>query len=149
MLVGGLTPDGGLHGRAGEAPTLLLRRLMVSWDFREAFVNRFCDLLNTVFQPAHTRGRIDAMAAVLEPEMAEHTRRWRAPADLAAWRANVGYLRQFADLRPGFVLAHLARRFGLGGTVRLTLRPADPAQGAIRVNTLVPAEPDGAPWSGE
>lgn len=149
MLQAVLTPDGGLHGHAGETTTFLLRRLMLNRDFREAFVNRFCDLLNTMFQPAHTRGRIDAMAAVLEPEMAEHTRRWRAPADLAAWRGNVEYLRQFADRRPGFVRDHLARRFGLGATVRLTLRPGDPAQGAIRVNTLVPAELGGAAWSGE
>jgi hypothetical protein len=149
MLHAVLTPDGGLHGHAGEATTYLLRRLMTSPDFRQGFVNRFCDLLNSTLLPGHTRGRIDAMAGVLEPEMAEHARRWRSPASVEAWRANVQYLRDFADRRPGYMREHLARRFGLGPTAMLSLYANDASRGGVRVNTLRAEGRDGAAWSGQ
>lgn len=149
MLNAVLTPDGGLHGHAGEATTFLLRRLVTSPEFRESFVNRCCDLLNSTLLPGHTRARIDAMAAVLEPEMAEHARRWRSPASLDAWRANVQYLRDFADRRPAYVREHLARRFGLGLTATLSCQVDDPSRGWIRVNTLRAEAPTGAAWTGQ
>lgn len=148
MLTAVLTPDGGLHGHAGEATTFLLRRLMTNPQFQEAFVNRFCDLLNSVFLPTHTRERIDSMATVLAPEMAEHIRRWRSPGSFSQWQANVEYLRTYANQRPGFARQHLARRFELGATATLSAAVNDPARGSVRVNTLSITAPTATPWSG-
>lgn len=148
MLRAVLTPDGGLHGHAGEATTFLLRRLVTNPAFREAFVNRCSDLLNSTFLPAHTRARIEAMAAVLEPEMAEHTRRWRSPASLDEWRGHVEYLRRYADRRPDFLWQHLAGQFGLGARATLTLGRPEPGRGAVRVNTLRVDDLDVSSWSG-
>lgn len=148
MLSAVLTPNGGLHGHANEATTFLLRRLVTSPEFREAFVNRFCDLLNTTFLPAYTRERIDSWRAVLAPEMAEHIRRWRSPASVAQWESNVQYLRNYADQRPLYMRTHLARQFGLGANVTLSLSVSDPGHGSIRVNTLQVAASRDEPWSG-
>lgn len=148
MLAADLTPDGGLHGHAGEVTTFLLRRLTESPEFRESFVNRFCDLLNSTFLPGHTRERINQWHDILAPGMAEHIQRWRSPASVAQWEANVQYLRDYADRRPAYARAQLASQFGLGPTAVLSLSAAPPEGGDIRVNTLPVTAPSGSPWTG-
>jgi hypothetical protein len=148
MLVADLTPNGSLHGHNNEVTTFLLRRLMENAEFRRDFVNRFQDLLNTLFRPAHTLGRIDAMASVLAPEMSEHIRRWRAPASLSQWQSNVQYLRTYATNRPAIMREHLRQYFGLQAPCTISVSVSPAQGGTIRLNTL---ELDAAldrPWLG-
>jgi hypothetical protein len=88
------------------------------------------------------------MAAVLAPEMAEHTRRWRSPGSSSEWQSNVQYLRNYATRRPDFARQHLVRQFGLRGTANLTLSVSNPDAGHGRLNTLDIAAGPGAPWTG-
>jgi hypothetical protein len=148
MLQADLTPSGSLHGHNNETTTFLFRRLIEQAAFRDGFVNRFADLLNTVFAPAHTQARIETMVATLEPEMAEHIRRWRSPATLTEWRNHVDYLRTYARQRPAFAREHLARHFGLRGLAQLALSVSDPRAGRIRLNSIDCVAPTNAPWSG-
>lgn len=148
MLAADLTPSGSLHDHNNETTTFLLRRLMESPEFRRDFINRFQDLLNTLFLPAHTMARVDQMAAALQPEMAEHTRRWRAPGTFTDWLNNIAYLRQYATNRPTWARQQLRDWFGLQAPCRFTVsvQPAD--AGRIRLNTLELAPPTNTPWSG-
>ncbi len=148
MLAADLTPNGSLHDHNNETTTFLLRRLMLNASFKRDFINRCADLLNTLFLPSHSLARIGQMAAVLEPEMAEHTRRWRAPASLTDWRNRVQYLRDYANNRPQFMRQHLIQQFGLGGTATLAIAVSDTNQGSVRLNTLTIVAPTNAPWSG-
>jgi hypothetical protein len=148
MLQADMTPSGSLYGHNTEATTFLLRRLLESASFKRDFINRFADLLNTVYEPAHTVARINQLAAVLEPEMQEHTARWRNPASLTEWRSNVQSLRAFAKRRPEFARQHLVRKFGLGGTAALSLGVADSGQGSFRLNTIQIAPTPGTDWKG-
>lgn len=147
MLAADLTPDGSLHGHNSEVTTFLLRRLMESPAFRDRFINRFADLLNTTLAPDHTLDRIDAMSATLDREMPEHIQRWRYPASFSQWRANVDYLREYARRRPDACRAHLIRRFGLHDPARFTLHTVPPEGGRMRVNSLDLA-PGAEGWSG-
>jgi hypothetical protein len=148
MLRAVLTPDGVLHGHNNETTTYLLRRLVANPGFRRDFINRFCDLLNTTFTPAHTLARIEAFAAILEPEMAEHTRRWRAPASLGEWQTQVRALREYAERRPAFARLHLQQQFNLRDPAQLTVSVSNPQAGQIRVNTLSLDPPPERPWTG-
>lgn len=148
MLRAVLTPDGVLHGHNNATTTYLLRRLIESDEFRRDFINRFCDLLNTTFTPAHTLARIQAFAAMLEPEMAEHTRRWRAPASLGEWQTQVRALRDYAERRPAFARFHLQQQFKLRSPAQLTVSVSNPRAGHIRVNTLTLDPPPQSPWTG-
>lgn len=148
MLVADLTPSGSLHDHNNETTTFLLRRLMDNADFRTDFINRFQDLLNTLFLPAHTMARIDQMAAALAPEMAEHTRRWRAPSSLSDWQTYVQYLRTYATNRPPYALNHLRQRFALQEPCNFSLSVAPDNSGTVRLNTLDIGASTNAPWSG-
>ncbi|HNQ88205.1 MAG TPA: CotH kinase family protein [Verrucomicrobiota bacterium] len=148
MLSADLSPDGRLHEHNNETTTFLLRRLMRNDSFRRDFIHRFADLLNSTFAPAHTRVRIREFARQLEPEIAEHTRRWRAPASLDDWQAAVAYLDTFAQLRPDFCRQHLLACFQLPGTVAVTIEVLTTGADAVRLNTLRVLDADGNGWKG-
>lgn len=139
-------PGGNDHNN--PTTTFLLRKLLESPTFKRDFLNRFADMLNTVFHPSNTTNLINQMTSVIAPEMAEHINRWRAPASLAVWQANVQYLRDYANKRPAFARQHLIQKFGLGGSVNLTLSVSRTNAGVIKLNSLTLASPTNTPWSG-
>lgn len=146
MLSAVLTPDGGLNGHANETTTFLLRRLLTNAEFKRDFINRFADLLNTSLLPARTIAKINEHAAVLEPEMAEHTARWRAPESLASWRGFVQQLRDYANNRPASVRQHIIQQFGLQGTAQVTASISKADAGTAWVSTV--AVTNTTTWTG-
>lgn len=148
MLAADLSTDGSLMGHNTEETTFLLRKFCESGKFRTEFINRFADLLNSVFLPSVCIERIDQFAAILEPEMAEHISRWRNPKSLGDWQQNVENMREFARKRPDSVRLHIQEQFGLAGTSSLSLAVSNPSRGMIRVNSLVTAAETNSPWSG-
>jgi uncharacterized repeat protein (TIGR02543 family) len=112
------------------------------------FINRFADLLNTLFLPSYTTARINTVATPLTPEMTEHTRRWRAPGSLTDWRNHVEYLRLYATNRPPAVRQHIMSRFGLTGTAQVNLSVNNPAAGSLQLNTLTLTSSTNMPFTG-
>ena len=111
-------PGGNDHN--SPVVTFLLRVLLTNPNFKRDFINRFADVLNSTFLPAHVTNRIHEFADRIAPEMAEHVQRWQAPASFAAWSNNVQYLHQFALQRPAFMRQHLTNVFRLPGTITVT-----------------------------
>lgn len=143
--------------------TLLLRRLLANPGFRDRLIRRLTDLLNTAFREDRVAARIDAMASVLRPEIADHLQRWswdelsrqgyaapyqpeHAPFTQATWETNLLVLHRFARTRPAQVREQCATHFSLRGgqgTLRLEVRPA--GAGGIRLNSLLLTN---AAWEG-
>ncbi|MCH8559046.1 MAG: CotH kinase family protein, partial [Balneolia bacterium] len=135
--------------------TFILRRLMQNDSFRNDFINRFADLLNTVFEEDYVIAELDSMRAMYEPEMQEHIDRWRRPVTVSSWQNEIDVMADFAAERPGFVRNHIINQFNLsGGTSTVVLDVNDPEKGFVRINRTdlrpetpgVPAET--YPWSG-
>lgn len=130
-------------------------RLLLNTDFRNRFVNRFADLINTSFQPARVQGVISNMAGRVDAEMPRHIARWGRMGSYSAWLSRVAGLKTFASARPANALTNIVNEFGFGGMARLTVDLTNGA-GRITVNTVTidaatlglpnPAKP--LPWSG-
>lgn len=154
MLAYNLEPNGPWTqyqpGNDHNAPplTVQLRTLLTNPEFKRAFLNRFADLMNSTLSVERTSAFIQRMAAEISPEMAEHTRRWRAPADWSTWTNNVADLYRFASERATFQRQQILTQFSLRGTATATLQVNDPAAGQIRWSTLWLAPPTNAPWTG-
>ncbi|MBL9128434.1 MAG: CotH kinase family protein, partial [Verrucomicrobiales bacterium] len=134
--------------------TLLLRRLLANPGFKERFVLRCADLLNSAFREERVVSTIEAMAAVIRPEIPAHLRRWsweelRArgygapyqpefrPFEASTWETNLTVLADFARARPGWLRADCESHFGLAGghgDIRVTVEPA--GAGRVRLNSL-------------
>ncbi|MDG2124850.1 MAG: CotH kinase family protein, partial [Verrucomicrobiales bacterium] len=143
--------------------TLLLREMLESDVFKERFVQRCADLLNTLLRSDRVVARIDRMADVIRPEMGSHLARWSwagvqargfgiphkeedEPLSVAHWERNVEVMREFARARPAKLRRDLLDHFGLaGGMATVTITTNEPDKGAVRVNTIDVSE---SPWSG-
>lgn len=114
--------------------TLLFRRLLHNGAFREQFVIRFSDLLNTTFRSERMSRIIEEAVAEITPEMPRHIARWRAPKSLRYWRKSVRDLLHFIEERPTHQRRHLEEFFQLSRGYQLTLMAE--GGGTIKLNTL-------------
>jgi hypothetical protein len=126
----------------GGRDTLLFRKLLENPAFRERFLSRAADLLNTTLAPRSVIGHVDALAAELLPDIAYETARWPGSSD---WTLNVQELRDFARHRPDFCRQHVVETFGLNGTAPLAFNSPASGSGSVAVNGIL--VPD-LPWQG-
>jgi len=117
--------------------TFLLRNLLHNSDFRQQFVNRLCDRLNTSLSAQHVRAEIDWFERVLAPEMPRHLQRWRRSE--LVWQRHLALLREFADKRPDFLRACLPQYFDTGAPARLEIDTAE--GGTVLVNNCLTVGP--------
>ncbi len=113
--------------------TLMFRRLLDNADFRQAFVVRFCDQLNTAYSRAHVTNRWAQWVALVGPEMDEHAARWRQPTN---WSSECDRIRAYGEQRTEAVWGHVRDYFGLAAPVDLTLAVTNAAAGFVRMNAL-------------
>jgi len=148
MLEADTSTSGSLYGHNDHVRTFLFRKLLANATFKADFINRFADLLNTVYIPTHTIARIDQFAAVLQPEMREHTARWSVPASVEDWSSNVQDLREFAIRRPDVARQQIVKKFGLAGTATLSITVKDSIPAAFLISTIKSTPTPGTNWQG-
>lgn len=118
--------------------TFIFRRLVQNEQFRHQLINRFCDFLNTTFKKEFVLARLEEFRQTYLPEMEEHIHRWRTPANLNTWQQHIDRMANFGSLRPGHLKHHIKNQFSLGDLANITVSSANPAQGGVRVNRLLP-----------
>lgn len=123
--------------------TLLFRRLLENTGFRNQFVNRFADLLNTTFLTERVTNAIDKKSAAIAEEMPLHLLKWNG-GTLSNWQWNVQVMRNFASGRPANVFNHIRLKFSFQNPQIITAR-ADSTQGSVQLNSL---KITNFPWKG-
>jgi hypothetical protein len=114
----------------------LFRNLLEYEEFRNEFINRFADHLNTSFLPSRVISVIDEMENEIAPDLPEHLQRWAIlEGSVDAWKSNVQVIRDFVKVRPAYVRDRIIKRFGLAGIARLSIRH-DNNRGVVRVNSI-------------
>ncbi len=124
--------------------TLLFRRLVQNVSFRNDFVNRFADELNSRFLPPRVQQRIDTLANNISTEINAHYFRWGGNA--AFWSNQVSNMKNFAALRPLRVKQHILSVFNLPAFHKVFIQNNEPEKGFVRVNRLTIKESN---WSGD
>lgn len=138
-----LAANGGTMVSHGNPPwsTLLIRRLMENSVFRNRFISRFADELNSRFLPANVVAHLEQTAATIASEMPSHFDRWTTPSDDPRdqprdWTTEVGRMKTFAELRPDSLMQHITRQFALAGFHTLTVENNNSTEGTVQVNSL-------------
>jgi hypothetical protein len=121
---------------------LLIKKLLLNQEFKNLFINRVADYLNSYFTPEHAIATLDSLVNIIEPEIPNEVDRWNTT--LSKWQNNVEGLRFFARNRPQIVRDQILMHFGVEDTVRLTLK-SDTQQGYLKVNSITVKQ---SPWSG-
>lgn len=129
--------------------------LIQNTEFKNQFITRYADLINTQFQPSRLLDIINAKKAILEAEIRGNITRWQRPATYANWVGFVNLMTTFANQRPPIVRGHIQSRFSLNnGQFNLTVNVSNAAHGYVKVNTIdiLPTTPGVSaspyPWTG-
>lgn len=123
--------------------TLLLRKLLENTGFRDQFVNRFADLLNSNFRAENVNKAIDLKRDAITDEIANHLKKWYGGTK-DSWLSRVQNVKNFATARPARVFEHMRLKFNFQ-TQQLITASADSLQGMIQLNSL---KLSSFPWKG-
>jgi len=114
--------------------TELFRKMVTCNEFKNEFIKRFSNYLNTLFNPQRVVGIIDSMQSKIENEMNYHNQRWNGIWD---WNGKVNFLREFATLRPGYVMQHIHSTFGLNRIYNLKIQSNIPGAYNLYIDNII------------
>lgn len=123
------------HAVGESDDKVLFTYLLNHDDFKNRFINRFADMLNSTFAVERMIAMIDEMAAVVEEEIDEHVARWGTIGSKHHWQSQVDAMKSYARARPEYQIKHIEDFFSLSGTYELVLEQRL-EQGSVRVNSL-------------
>ena len=125
--------------------TLLFRKLITNIGFRNRFINRYADELNTRFLTNSVKAHIDEIHQIITPEINASYQRWGTDPSEADNFMNV--MKVFADNRPAIVKEHIKSKFNLPDYYPITITNTSISEGLVEVNeNLKIQEPS---WTGD
>ena len=138
--------------------TLLFRRLTKNIGFRNQFINRYADELNTRFLPTNVIAHINKIYRTISPEMTAHYERWRTDPSLSYYNISIddidgwisffiNEMRRFAVERHPIVKDHLLSEFDLPNFHPITIVNYDISEGFVNVNDNLKIQEDS--WTGD
>lgn len=117
--------------------TFLLRSLLKNETFRNSFIQRFATHMNFTFNPSRVLNIIDSLKNNIEAEMPRHIQKWPESTSFNdGWTYHVDIMKEFATLRPEYVIDHLSNKFGLSGTAQLQFGNNDSTMGCIYIQDV-------------
>ena len=141
------------QGTLGElvAQYPLVAKLLANTSFKNKFISRFVEVMNTMYQPDRVIGIVDSLQNDIRNEMPRHILRWKgfcAPpiqggacgiASMTDWENNVEVMRNFAKQRGANVRQQLQTRFGLAAAAKLiiAMTPAGAGEVSIDSSTVI------------
>ncbi len=114
--------------------TKLFRNLIPNSEFRNKFINRFADELNSRFLPEKVCEHIDSLKANIASEINAHYNRWGG--SIPYWHDQVANMKIFAEERPAFIKNHILNEFDLTTYHPLSIENNNLSQGYVKVNSL-------------
>jgi hypothetical protein len=120
--------------------TFLFRRMMDNDHFKYSFINIYCDLLNTVFQPNYLISHLDSIANNIEEIIPVHRARWynngNWPNSTVNWQSRINTMENFSTNRRSYAINHIKNEFDLPNIAQTSLNIVPEGAGSIQFNTL-------------
>lgn len=116
--------------------TFLLRRMVTNEEFKNYFINRFADVLNTTFAVSNVVEQVNNYAGNINTEVLPAYNRWSRNTE--DWQYEVNKMRNFATYRTSQVQNFIQAQFSLPGKAQVTLDVYPENSGRIKMNTIYP-----------
>lgn len=132
----------------------ILKRLLLNASFKEYFVTRYEDLLNTVFTTGNLMKSITYYENILSPEIAQFAQRWLGTST-TIWADEVNKMKNYAVSRPTLTREQLRNKFSFTAPKSIIVNVSDPNHGFVGLNTIVLKEGEPGisenpyPWEGQ
>jgi len=121
----------------------MFRSMLANPTFKKYFINRYADLMNTIYLPSAIDGVMKSYRDTMAHDMQAHFAKWGS--NLTNWAANIDTMMRFVNARPNTARAHIVSEFSLASQVTLTLNVSPAGAGRIQISTITPGS---YPWSG-
>jgi len=128
-----------------EEHIVLLNKLRENEIFRQYYVTRYMDLMNTAFKEDKLMSVLNGIVDAITPEMPQHFNRWGG--NMNQWQGNVQKIRDFVSDRIDFIPDGLNDCYTLTGPYDLTLNVQPANAGQIKLNSITIENGD-YPWTG-
>jgi hypothetical protein len=121
--------------------------------YRAFFINRFADLMNTVFREEASVELVQSVLDQLPEELIEENmNRWQNMSSLQEWLDEVERIQTFLRERPLYLRAEAVDFFNLNGIANLTVEAGN-ERGTVQVSTITitpetPGTDENGRWSG-
>lgn len=128
---------GGGGGFTNAKSTLIFRKLLENEVFLNQFINRFCDVMNTNYDPDYVTAEIQAYQSRIEKAMTEQVTRYPSTiSSIETWKSNIDKMTSFVQNRRTYVEGFLTEAFDLGEVVKVNLK-TDSSAGYVSINNRV------------
>ncbi|MBB1139002.1 CotH kinase family protein [Myroides sp. WP-1] len=114
----------------------ILSGLLSNTTYKNYFLNRFADMLNTTYKQQRVLDLIDVMRDNISAEMPRYIERWNLIQSMQDWDNRIEQLKEFTRLRTNYQYQHLHAQFNLSGNYQLTAQINNQAMGFVKVNTI-------------
>lgn len=121
----------------------ILKKMLENQNFRNKFLNKYADCLNSFLKPVITIPLLDSLAGVIRNEIPRHRERWKG--SVTNWENEIEIAKEFLEKRNNYVFNQLASEFRLEGTVLLKVGAYTDSSCTYKINSLVIDTPD---WEG-
>ncbi len=125
--------------------TFLLRKTVENPDFRDAFINRFADEMNSRFLPENVLAQIEKTQEIIADEVPAHYDRWGEGIWMFDWQTDKMNL--FAERRPFWLKQHIEEVFELPAHHELHLENVDYERGKVLINNRLDIQEEN--WRGD
>ena len=129
--------------------TFVFRKLMDNNKFKNLFINVYCDMLNTVFQPEFLLDHLDSIKGQIENIIPVHRDRWyndgNWPNSTINWDWRIEVMENFANNRRTHVINHIRNEFNLPNIAQIEINIIPQNSGSVKLNTL---DIDESSWTG-
>lgn len=113
-------------------------------ELRNYFVNRFADLINTIYKSEYMEPIIYAMRDSIATEIDHQVEVWGSPT-IGTVDYYVDYVLDYNVTRRNTARSHINTSFSLSGQRTITLSVEPEGAGYIKINTIIPGV---SPWTG-
>ena len=124
--------------------TFMLRSLIKNTEFRNKFVNRYADEINTRFLASDVVQHFNDIYDKIIDEIPDHMQRWNSNDDPYYF---VGHMINFAVNRPDSAKEHILSELDLPNYHKVSLENSTPEFGFIRVNNNLKIQEQA--WNGD
>ena len=128
-----------------EQHIVLLNKLLENEEFRQYYITRYMDLMNTTFQEEEMIGVLEEIENSISPDMPQHIDRWGGIMN--EWQDNVQKVKDFIIDRIDYIPGGLNDCYNLTGPYDITLNVEPEGAGQIQFNSITIENGD-YPWSG-
>ncbi|MDZ4824617.1 MAG: CotH kinase family protein [Flavobacteriales bacterium] len=123
----------------------MFSRIIQNPEFREYFIIRHLDLVNSVFRTEKLEALRDEMRGESFSAMPRHCQTWGT--DFNWWYYGFDYRLDWNSSRQNCIVSVLQNHFNLGNSLDITLNVIPEGAGRIHISTIEPTE-DEYPWTG-